>query len=1099
MPPTLAPLMSTSGDPGAAASRAATGLDDAPADDALVDGTLVDGIGETEGTDDDLADELIAAYPPVAAVVVTRNPGDWFDDTLDSLAAQDYPDLTVLVVDCGSDDDPTGRVAEHLPGAHVRRRDGACGFAVAANEALEAVHGATFLLVCHDDVVLDPTAVRLLVEEAYRSNAGIVGPKLVSADDPEVLLEVGRFIDRFGAPYTGIEPGEIDQEQHDGVRDVFYVPTATMVVRTDLFNELGGFDTGTFPGSEDLDLCWRARLVGARVLAVPDARVAHREAAEDRATTDRPAELALARTRVRVLLTSYSWPTLLWLVPFGVIVGFVEAFGDLVTGHPRRARAVVGAWAVNLLHPRSWRASRRRAQALRHVHDRDLRELHVGSLTRLNAFLSHRVRGDQRFRSFGARGRVAVDSVSDGVRTPAFLAFVVFLALVAFGSRDLISNGVPSIGTMVTWPSVGTLLDSFGSAWRYTGLGSASAQPALPAVMAGAGAGLFGAVGLARTLVVLLAMPIGAFGAYRLALRVIRLRGPALAAGLAYGVNPVARNAIAEGRLGPLVLFATFPFLLSQLVALVRLRDDDAPPPRGRLLRFALLLAFTTAWFPLAPAYVILAAAAIVVVSPLTGRVARSARALGLAVVGALGAIVLLLPWPLAYVGGLDDGSALGLAYRPVLTLSQVMRFNSGPAGAGWAMWGLVAAAAVPLFLATGPRLAWAARGWALALAGWAVVWVPARFFPDTSVPLPEAGLVIAALGLALALGIGVSVLVDGIHRFHFGWRQPAAILGGVAVLLPALGFVADTTSGRWDAPDRDWSQTLAFTASQSARGGFRMLWVGSPEVLPLDPVTLPSGTAYTITRNGPGDATELLRAPEHAADDVVDRALELTERGLTNRLGQLLAPAGVRYVVVPATQGRGGGARAPAPPALRISLDEQLDLARRATDSGLVLYENTAWIPLASAVPRRASNEVPTGSVDPIRAALTANLADDAVPASGPVDAGMLLWGEAYDSAWQAEVDGDSARHVETFGWANGFRVGSAGNASVSFTDQWVRWAALAGALALWIIVAMWWWRTRTQRARGAAPRSNRRERVARPDPLAEVLEEDQLWWERV
>ena len=100
------------------------------------------------------------------AVVVTRNPGPWFEDTLAPSAAQDYPDLTVLVVDCGSDDDPTARVAEVLPRAFVRRLEDGAGFADAANEALHVVEGATFLLLCHDDVVLDPTAVRLLVEEA---------------------------------------------------------------------------------------------------------------------------------------------------------------------------------------------------------------------------------------------------------------------------------------------------------------------------------------------------------------------------------------------------------------------------------------------------------------------------------------------------------------------------------------------------------------------------------------------------------------------------------------------------------------------------------------------------------------------------------------------------------------------------------------------------------------------------------------------------------------------------------------------------------------------------------------------------------------------
>ena len=195
-------------------------------------------------------------------MVVTRNPGPWFEDTLVSIGQQDYDDLHVLVVDCGSDDDPTPRVAEVLPRAFVRRLEDGSGFADAANEALHVVEGATFLLLCHDDVVLDPTVARFLVEEGYRSNAGILGPKLVSAENPDVLLEVGRSIDRFGAPYTGIEPGEVDQEQHDGVRDVFYVPTAVMLVRTDLFTELEGFDPATFPGAEDLDLCWRARLAG---------------------------------------------------------------------------------------------------------------------------------------------------------------------------------------------------------------------------------------------------------------------------------------------------------------------------------------------------------------------------------------------------------------------------------------------------------------------------------------------------------------------------------------------------------------------------------------------------------------------------------------------------------------------------------------------------------------------------------------------------------------------------------------------------------------------------------------------------------------------
>ena len=132
--------------------------------------------GEGDQPDDQLDgepdEEVLAQYPPVVAVVVTRNPGPWLEDTLGGLAAQDYDDLTVLVVDCGSQEDPTPRVAAVLPRAFVRRLDESAGFAAAANEALHAVEGATFLLLCHDDVVLDPDAVRLLVEEALPLERG---------------------------------------------------------------------------------------------------------------------------------------------------------------------------------------------------------------------------------------------------------------------------------------------------------------------------------------------------------------------------------------------------------------------------------------------------------------------------------------------------------------------------------------------------------------------------------------------------------------------------------------------------------------------------------------------------------------------------------------------------------------------------------------------------------------------------------------------------------------------------------------------------------------------------------------------------------------
>ena len=376
------------------------------------------------------------------------------------------------------------------------------------------VEGATFLLLCHDDVVPDAAAVRLLVEEAYRSNAGIVGPKLVSADDPKVLLEVGRAIDRFGAPYTGIEPGEFDQEQHDGVRDVFYVTTATMLVRVDLFTELGGFRSRDVPrrrGPRPL-LARPAR--GARVLVAPGRagrRTARRPTSAGAPTV--PDETALVRAAACASCSPRTRSSrCCGSSRSGIVVGLVEALGHLVDRPPAggtRRRSRAGSRTSSTCAASARRASARRSSA--HVRDRDLRELQIGSATRLGVFFSHHLQTDERLRSFGDRGRSAVGTVSDGLRGADAFAVLGFVVVVLVGSRKFISGGVPGnrhAGAL----AVDTAISSTPSGPRGATRGSARHHRRLRCSRRWASLGtvLFGSVGLARTLLVVAALPLGA-------------------------------------------------------------------------------------------------------------------------------------------------------------------------------------------------------------------------------------------------------------------------------------------------------------------------------------------------------------------------------------------------------------------------------------------------------------------------------------------------------------------------------------------------------------------------------------------------------------
>src|SRR5207244_4448490 len=210
------------------------------------------------------------------------------------------------------------------------------------------VEGAAFFASVHDDAAPDADAIRQLVEEALRSNAGIVGPKLVSWDDPERLLQVGVAVDRAGTPAQLVERGELDQEQHDNVRDVFAVPGGCTLVRSDLFVELQGFDPVMTRHGEDVDLCWRAQVVGARVLVAPAARVRHLEGLPLRGTDPDQRRYLQTRHRIRTMLKCYGPVHLLRVVPQAVAAGLAEILYALLSGRRGQAGDVASAWAWNL-------------------------------------------------------------------------------------------------------------------------------------------------------------------------------------------------------------------------------------------------------------------------------------------------------------------------------------------------------------------------------------------------------------------------------------------------------------------------------------------------------------------------------------------------------------------------------------------------------------------------------------------------------------------------------------------------------------------------------------------------------------------------------
>ena len=223
----------------------------------------------------------------------------------------------------------------------------ASGFSEAANAILRTGPDTDFLLLCHDDVAFAPEAVSALVAEAQRSNAGVAGPKIVDWNDPTLILQAGYDVDRFGLAVDRAGAGELEQEQHDGACEVFAVPSAAMLVRTDLFTRLGGFDAAmTFCG-EDVDLCWRAHLAGAKVMMVGAATIRHRGRLAQRRGVDEEGRLS-ARHTLRAMMVNHGIISLALLLPVAALMSFVEAVAAVCLVRFGRARDVLAAWTWNI-------------------------------------------------------------------------------------------------------------------------------------------------------------------------------------------------------------------------------------------------------------------------------------------------------------------------------------------------------------------------------------------------------------------------------------------------------------------------------------------------------------------------------------------------------------------------------------------------------------------------------------------------------------------------------------------------------------------------------------------------------------------------------
>jgi GT2 family glycosyltransferase len=220
--------------------------------------------------------------PKTAIVILNWNGKNFLAQFLPALVKNSQnTDSEIIVADNGSKDDSIEFLTSNFPDIKRIILDKNYGFTGGYNRALAQIDSQYFVLL-NSDVEVTSNWLNPLIEILDSdSSVAAVMPKILSystKDEFEYAGAAGGFIDKYGYPFCrGRILGTIEKDhgQYNDTREVFWATGACFVVRADLFKKLGGFDDDFFAHMEEIDLCWRFKNLGYKIMYCSNSSIYH--------------------------------------------------------------------------------------------------------------------------------------------------------------------------------------------------------------------------------------------------------------------------------------------------------------------------------------------------------------------------------------------------------------------------------------------------------------------------------------------------------------------------------------------------------------------------------------------------------------------------------------------------------------------------------------------------------------------------------------------------------------------------------------------------------------------------------------------------------
>jgi len=505
--------------------------------------------------------------PSVVAVVVSHDESEFLARTLAAVKAQTRSVDRVILVDT-STENKNVELANAAGLTNILRLDSKTPLNQSLHFATQNLVDVDWLWILHDDSAPEVNALAELLRAVELSpSVAVAGPKLVDWNDSRVVNQLGLTLTPLGDLFS-IVSGELDQSQHDDVDDVLAVGTAAILVRTDVWRELGGLDANAPAYAADFDFSIRARLAGHRVIVVPQARVAHASLSmrgkRERRWLGTSPKAALRRAAIH-LRFAYSpiWLALgFWiLLP---LLGIIRALGRLSAKRPDRivGELTAAAWGFFTMPKRlRSRALIAKTSKIRFSKLRSLRATWQQVRSADRAALE-REQSEATLAAF-ERGEFEVEERSTALGFVASGALWVTAAL-ALLSFSFWPTGIAATGGGLL-PLSQSWLELFaraGASFQPIGLGYFAPSDPFVWVLTALGSFTFWAPSLALAVILFLAKSIAFAGAWRVVSLFTEKNYVRILAALIFALWPALNVSLQEGRIASVIAQISLPWFV---------------------------------------------------------------------------------------------------------------------------------------------------------------------------------------------------------------------------------------------------------------------------------------------------------------------------------------------------------------------------------------------------------------------------------------------------------------------------------------------------------------------------------------------------------